>query len=158
MLDIESASYAADVNFSSMQKHIKLRCTRETEKTLKKTVDLVREQTIPTEWLPLVGDVSANFCERKGSHGRILGSLDRIQVKLNSSMWDVMLPPPFMHRCLAPLILACTRRYTQFSAAVYQNSPISALSCQKYYILYIYIYMCVCGGGERYRCAIPLPH
>jgi hypothetical protein len=28
-----------------------------------KSITLVRQRTIPTEWLPLVGEVSVNFCE-----------------------------------------------------------------------------------------------
>jgi hypothetical protein len=51
-------------------------------------VVLVREQTIPTERPPLVGELRANFADRGcrvGSatdpHGRILGFLDRQQRK-----------------------------------------------------------------------------
>jgi hypothetical protein len=38
-------------------------------------VALVRERTILTERLPLVGEVSANFCGQRVSHGQRDGSL-----------------------------------------------------------------------------------
>jgi hypothetical protein len=49
------------------------------------SVALVRERTIPTERPPLVGEVSANFCEYRGvawsmrqiPYGRNLGFLGR---------------------------------------------------------------------------------
>jgi Na+/H+ antiporter NhaD/arsenite permease-like protein len=46
------------------------------------TVALVRERTIPTEWPPLVGEVSANFLQIEvvsvtDPYCRILGFLDR---------------------------------------------------------------------------------
>jgi hypothetical protein len=45
------------------------------------SVALVRKQTIPTEWRPLVGEVSANFCGwsvPRGQHDRSLWSYSRI--------------------------------------------------------------------------------
>jgi hypothetical protein len=51
---------------------------------IKKSVALVRKQTIPTERPPRVGEVSANFLRVEGvawsatdPHGRILDFLDR---------------------------------------------------------------------------------
>jgi hypothetical protein len=41
---------------------------------LTNSVALVREQTIPTERPPLVGEVSANFADRGVSHGQCGGS------------------------------------------------------------------------------------
>jgi hypothetical protein len=55
----------------------------ETTRSKKSYVASVRERTIPTEWPPLVGEVSANFCgyrvprgQREGSLRPYLGFLD----------------------------------------------------------------------------------
>jgi hypothetical protein len=56
---------------------------------LTNSVALVRERTIPTEQPPLVGEVSVNFCGKRGvawsvrrlPYGRNLGSLDRTSLE-----------------------------------------------------------------------------
>jgi hypothetical protein len=45
------------------------------EKKKKKKVTWVCEWTIPTEWPPLVGEVSANFCRQRVPRGQCDGSL-----------------------------------------------------------------------------------
>jgi hypothetical protein len=76
------------------------------------SVALVRERTIATEWLPLAGEVSANFPDRgcrvvilTDPHGRILGFLDRsryflfqVAPQLYSRGWLDLVPDPLLYR------------------------------------------------------------
>jgi hypothetical protein len=64
------------------------------------SVALVRERSIPTEQLPLVSEVSANFCRKRSgvsaadSYGRNLGFLDRIRY------FFFQIAPQFTHETL----------------------------------------------------------